>query len=50
MPIILGRMERDHNYEMRIPNLIHTCISCRAQARIKIMLQQKINPREIVHT
>src|SRR6267142_1569981 len=50
MSIILGHIERDHDHEMGIPNLIHTRISHRAQARIKIMLRQKINPREIVHT
>src|SRR6267142_408410 len=49
MSIILGHIERDHDHEMGIPNLIHTRISHRAQARIKIMLRQKINPREIVH-
>jgi len=50
MSIILGHIERDHDHEMGIPNLIHTRISHRAQARIKIMLRQKINPREIVCT
>jgi len=48
--IILGHIERDHDHEMGIPNLIHTCISCGAWARIKIMLWQKIDLREIVHT
>ena len=48
--IILGHIERDHDHETGIPNLIHTRISHRAWVRIKIMLWQKIDPREIVHT
>src|SRR6266850_3833204 len=48
--VILGHIERDHDHETGIPNLIHTHISCGAQARIKIMLRQKIDPREIVCT
>jgi len=48
--VILGHIKRDHDYETGIPNLIHTRISCGAQVRIKIMLRQKINPREIVCT
>ena len=49
-PIILGHIKRDHDHETGIPNLTYTHISHRAQVRIKIMLWQKINPREIVHT
>jgi hypothetical protein len=50
IPIILGHIKRDYDYEMRIPDLIHTHISHRAQVKIKIMLQQKIDLREIVYT
>jgi hypothetical protein len=49
-PVILGHMERDHDHEMGILNLIHTYISHRAWARVKIILRQKIDPREIVRT
>jgi len=49
-PIILGHIERDHNHEMGLANLIYTCISCGTQERIKSMLWQKIDPREIVCT
>src|SRR6266850_8407930 len=49
-PIILGHIKRDHDHEMGLANLIYTHISYGTQERIKSMLWQKINPREIVHT
>ena len=49
-PIILGHLERDHDHETGLPNLIHTRISRGTRERIKVMLRQKIDPREIVRT
>jgi hypothetical protein len=49
-PVILGHIERDHDHEMGLPNLIHTRISRGTRERIKGMLRQKIDPREIVRT
>jgi len=49
-PIILGHIERDHDHEMGLANLIYTHISRGTRERIKSMLRQKIDLREIVHT
>jgi hypothetical protein len=49
-PIILGHIKRDHDYKTGLPNLIHTHISRGTRERIKGMLWQKIDLREIVHT
>ena len=49
-PVILGHIEQEHVHETGLPNVIYTRMSHGARERIKFMLGQKINPREIVST
>jgi hypothetical protein len=47
-PLILGHLEREHDHEMGLQNIIYTRMSRRGWEKIKFMLRQKIDPREIV--
>jgi FAR1 DNA-binding domain len=45
---ILGRYQDEHNHEVGIANIAYMRMSHAARERIKSMLEQKIDPREIV--
>jgi hypothetical protein len=47
-PIVRGRYENDHNHEIGLANIAFTRMSPIARERINNMLQQKVDPREIV--
>jgi hypothetical protein len=46
---ILGCYQDEHNHEISIANIAYMCMSHTAWEQIKSMLEQKIDPREIVH-
>jgi hypothetical protein len=48
MPIILGHLEQEHDHETGLLNIAYTRMSCHAWEKIKFMLRQKVDPREIV--
>jgi hypothetical protein len=47
-PLILGHLEQEHDHETGLQNIIYTQMSHQGQEKIKFMLRQKIDPREIV--
>jgi hypothetical protein len=48
MERILRHYERVHNHPIRIANVLFTCLLARSQKRMRDMVSQKIDPREIV--
>jgi hypothetical protein len=47
-PTILGRYERDHDHDIGLANIAYLRISHASREQIRIMLEKKIDPREIV--
>ena len=47
-PVILGHLEREHDHETGLRNILYTRISHAGREKIRFMLEQKIDPREIV--
>jgi hypothetical protein len=45
---ILGHYQDEHSYEVSIANIAYMCMLHTAWERIKSILEQKIDPREIV--
>jgi hypothetical protein len=48
MPVILGHLEWEHDHETGLLNIIYTHISHCGREKIRFMLEQKIDPREIM--
>ena len=46
--VILGCYTKEHDHEIQLANIAYTCLSQAAHNRIKVMLQQKVNQKEIV--
>ena len=46
---ILGRYKEDHDHEIQSANIPYTCLSQAARDKIKVMLKQKVDQKEIVH-
>ena len=45
---ILGRYEEDHDHEIQLANIAYTRLSHAARDEIKVLLKQKVDPKEIV--
>jgi hypothetical protein len=46
--IVLGQYEQDHDHQLGLANLAYTHISHASREQARIMLEKKIDPREIV--
>jgi hypothetical protein len=47
-PIVRGRYEGDHNHEIGLSNIAFIRISSASREQIRKLLEQKVDPREIV--
>ena len=46
--IVLGQSEQDHDHQLGLANIACTRISHASREQVRIMLEKKIDPREIV--